>query len=230
MVSSGQAFNSLSYCAKGMELSKAETCHSCLSACLGSPLWCISWERRGCTLGWEGLLQWMEVWSVSSSRGLVLQQQHAAQVAAKKGKNVVSAKLWSQVGTLWHQSQCMLLTGPCGPGTWQLASCHAGQLPSLWVQEKHRQMQTVPWAGLEQTLLYNLCFAASSAPIYLEHINKIKQTISSMSYYQLWMCVLCIRQPCSLHFMKWAARTTAGVAAIITPLTAGQYSGFYEVP
>lgn len=54
-------------------------------------------------MGQDGLQQWMETQSMSSSRELVLQQQHTAQVAAKKGKNFVSANpvlLWSQVGTL----------------------------------------------------------------------------------------------------------------------------------
>lgn len=49
-------------------------------------------------MGQDGLQQWVEMWSASSSSRLVLQQQNAAQVAAKEGKNFASPNpvlLWS---------------------------------------------------------------------------------------------------------------------------------------
>lgn len=69
MASSGQAFNSLSYGTEGMELSSNLLL---LPSCL---LWVpilvyfLGKER----LGQDGLQQWMEMWSMSSSRGLILQ-------------------------------------------------------------------------------------------------------------------------------------------------------------
>lgn len=70
MASSGQAFNSLSYGMEGMELSSnLLLLPSCL---LWVPSWGILQERRGWGLGQNGLQQWMEMWRMSSSRGLVL--------------------------------------------------------------------------------------------------------------------------------------------------------------
>lgn len=54
-------------------------------------------------MGQDGLQQWMEMWSMSRSRGLVVQQRRAAWVAAKKGKNFGSANpalLWCRADTL----------------------------------------------------------------------------------------------------------------------------------
>lgn len=87
MVSSGQAFNSLSYCCvERMEPSMAALCCSCLSTCLGPLSWCIPREERGWRMGQDGLQQWMEMWSESWAEGLILQQWYTAHVAAKRQK------------------------------------------------------------------------------------------------------------------------------------------------
>lgn len=63
--------------------------------------------------------------------------------------------------------------------------------PSLQAQEEEGWMKAdSPLGWVEQTQLCNFCLTAPPAPVYLEHINKIKQTISSTSCYQPWMGIM----------------------------------------
>lgn len=80
-MSSGQAFNSLSYCVERMELSMAALFCSCLSACLGLLSWCIPCEER--EVGGWGRMVCSNGLRVE---GLILQHRHTAHVAAKRQK------------------------------------------------------------------------------------------------------------------------------------------------
>jgi len=87
-VSSGQAFNSLSYCCvEGMELSMAALCCFCLSACLGPLSRCIPCEERGWRMGQDGLQPWMEIWSESYNR-----RAHFAAAVAYSSRSSKEAK------------------------------------------------------------------------------------------------------------------------------------------
>jgi len=131
MVSSGQAFNSLSYCMQGMEPSEAATCCSCLSACSGPPSWCIPWEkemlgrwgRMVCSNGWRsGACPVAEGLVCSSSMPVRWQQRKAKFCFCKPSAAFVPGR-----HVVITVPMCVV-PGCQGPVRWQLTSCHAGEL------------------------------------------------------------------------------------------------------